>query len=63
LRVLVPACNAVAGLDLGERKQSLAVVGTDGLVLARRSPRVSALELGGWLDWAAGQARRAGMAG
>jgi transposase len=63
LRALVPACNAVAGLDLGERRHSLAVVGADGQVLARRSPQVPVHGLGAWLDWAAGQARAAGYAG
>jgi transposase len=38
LRALVPHENAVAGLDLGEKKQALAVTGGDGQVLARRSP-------------------------
>ena len=36
LRALVPAGNAVAGVDLGERKQALVVTGADGQVLARR---------------------------
>ena len=63
LRALVPHENAVAGLDLGEKKQALAVTGADGLVLARRSPRVGVHDLGRYLDWAAGQARAAGFAG
>lgn len=63
LRVLVPYENAVAGLDLGEKRQALAVTGADGLVLARRSPQVSVHDLGPHLDWAAGQARAAGFAG
>jgi transposase len=63
LRAMVPAGNAVAGLDLGERKQALAVTGADGRVLARKSPRVSVHDLGGCLDWAAGQARAAGLPG
>jgi transposase len=63
LRALVPAQNAVAGLDLGEKRQALAVTGADGQVLARRSPLVSVHELGRYLDWALGQARGAGFAG
>jgi transposase len=63
LRALVPHENAVAGLDLGEKKQALAVTGGDGQVLARRSPQVSVHDLGPCLDWAAGQARAAGYAG
>jgi transposase len=34
LRALVPYENAVAGLDLGEKKQALAVTGADGQVRA-----------------------------
>jgi transposase len=50
-------------VDLGEKKQALAVTGGDGQVLGRRSPRVSVHDLGSYLDWAAGQARAAGFAG
>jgi transposase len=60
---MVPAGNAVAGLDLGERKQALVVTGADGLVLARRSPLVSVHGLGGHLDWALARARAAGFSG
>ena len=63
LRALVPHENAVAGLDLGEKKQALAVTGTDGQVLARRSPQVSVHHLGPYLDLALEQARAAGYAG
>src|SRR5712664_2274112 len=63
LRALVPHENAVAGLDLGEKRQAMAVTGADGQVLARRSPQVSVHDLGQHLDWAAGQARAAGYAG
>jgi transposase len=63
LRAMVPACNAVAGLDLGEKKQALAVLGLDGQVLARRSPRAGVHLLGGHLDWALAQARAAGFSG
>ena len=63
LRALVPHENAVAGLDLGEKRQALAVTGADGLVLARRSPQVSVHDLGPYLDRALEQARAAGYAG
>lgn len=63
LRALVPHENAVAGLDLGEKKQALAVTGADGQVLARRSPQVSVHHLGPYLDRALEQARAAGYAG
>ena len=63
LRVLVPASHAVAGVDLGERKQAVAVTGEDNRVLARRTLRVSVHGLGETLDWAAGVAAGAGYAG
>ena len=63
MRALVPHENAVAGLDLGEKKQALAVTGADGQVLARRSPRVSVHDLGPYLDRGLEQARAAGYAG
>lgn len=63
LRALVPASNAVAGVDLGDKKQALAVTGEDNRVLARRSPRVSVHGLGEWLDWARDKALAAGYAG
>ena len=63
LRAMVPVGGAVAGLDLGERKQALVVTGCDGQVLARRSPRVGVHGLGGHLDWALAQARAAGFGG
>ncbi len=63
LRAMVPAVNAVAGLDLGEKKQALVVAGLDGQVLARRSPQVTVHGLGSVLDWAAEKARAAGFSG
>jgi len=63
LRELVPAVNAVAGVDLGEKKQALAVTGADRQVIARRSPRMTVHGLGAVLDWAAERARAAGYAG
>jgi transposase len=63
LRVLVPAGCAVIGVDLGDKKQALAVCGADGVVLARRSPRVGVHGLGAYLDWGAERALAAGYAG
>jgi transposase len=63
LRALVPVANAVAGVDLGERKQALVVMGADGQVLARRSVMVGVHGLGAVLGWAADRARAAGFAG
>jgi transposase len=63
LRAMVPVTNAVLGVDLGEKKQALALVDRDGRVLARRSPKMTVHGLGGVLDWAAEQGRAAGFAG
>ncbi len=63
MRALVPYENAVAGLDLGEKRQALAVMGADGQVLARRAPQVSVHDLGLHLDWALERARAAAYAG
>ena len=63
LRALVPASCAVIGIDLGDKKQALAVTGTDNQVLARRSPRVSVHELGAVLDWGMEKALAAGCSG
>lgn len=63
LRGLVPVVNAVAGVDLGEKKQVLAVMGLDGQVLGRRSVQVTVHGLGAVLDWAVARARAAGFAG
>jgi len=50
LRGLLPRDGAVAGIDLGEDKQALAVVDHDGRVVWRRTVRVKAHQLGGVLD-------------
>jgi transposase len=63
LRALVPASYAVVGVDLGERKQALAVTGEDNRVLARRSPRTGVHGLGEHLDWAREKALAAGYGG
>src|SRR6202167_2597903 len=61
LRELLPRDGAVIGIDLAEDKQALAVADHDGRVLARKTVRVKAFRLGEALDWAAGQARAAGV--
>ena len=38
LRGLVPAANAVLGVDLGEKKQALALVDGDGRVIMKAAP-------------------------
>ena len=53
LRVLVPVSNAIVGIDLADSKQMVVVTGHDSKVLARRTFRCRAWDLGCALDWAA----------
>ena len=59
----VPVTNAIVGIDLADRKQMLVVTDHDSKVLARRTFRCKAWDLGTALDWAADRASRAGFAG
>ena len=59
LRVLVPRENAIIGIDLAEDNQAVVVTDHDSKVLARRSPRCKAWQLGAVLDWAVARARAA----
>jgi transposase len=63
LRVLVPATNAIVGIDLADRKQMVVVTDHDSKVLARKTFRCHAWDLGAALDWASKQAFRKGFAG
>src|SRR5918997_5363911 len=63
LRELVPSGNAIVGIDLADRKQMVVVTDHDSKVLARRTFRCKAWDLGTALDWAAERAVRAGYAG
>ncbi len=63
LRSAVPVTNAIVGIDLADRKQMVVVTDHDSTVLARRTFRVKAWDLGAALDWAAGRAAKAGFAG
>ena len=63
LREAVPTANAIVGIDLADRKQMLVVTDHDSKVLARRTFRCKAWDLGTALDWAADRATRAGFAG
>ncbi len=63
LRSAVPVSNAVVGIDLADRKQMVVVTDHDSKVLARRTFRCKAWDLGAALDWAAGQARGKGFVG
>jgi transposase len=63
LREAVPVTNAIVGIDLADRKQMLVVTDHDSKVLARRTFRCKAWDLGSALDWAADRAQAKGFAG
>src|SRR4026209_645138 len=63
LRAPVPVTNAIVGIDLAERKQMVVVTDHDSKVLARRTFRCEAWDLGAALDGAAERSTRAGYAG
>jgi transposase len=63
LRAAVPVTNAIVGIDLADRKQMLVVTDHDSKVLARRTFRCKAWDLGAALDWAADRAEAKGFAG
>ena len=62
LRELVPACNAILGIDLADEKQALVLTDHDSRVLARRRVRAKAWRLGPVLQWARQEARERGFA-
>jgi hypothetical protein len=62
LRVLVPVMNAIAGIDLADSKQMVVVTDHDSKVLARKTFRCRAWDLGTALDRAGEQARSVGFA-
>ncbi|WP_143168799.1 IS110 family transposase [Amycolatopsis australiensis] len=59
LRALVPAQNAIVGIDLADAKQMVVVTDHDSKVLARKTFRCRAWDLGTALDWAARRASEA----
>jgi transposase len=63
LRQLVPMSNAIVGIDLADTKQMVVVTDHDSKVLARRTFRCKAWDLGAALDWAATRAAALGFAG
>jgi transposase len=63
LRGLVPVTNAIAGVDLAGVKQVVVVTDHDSKVIARRTFRCRAWELGSALDWARERATAKGWAG
>jgi transposase len=58
---LLPAGNAIVGIDLADDKQAAVVTDHDSRVIARRRVIARAWELGGPLDWALAKARAAGF--
>jgi transposase len=63
LRALVPVTNAIVGIDLADAKQMVVVTDHDSKVLARKTFRCRAWDLGAALDWAAERATAKGWAG
>ena len=63
VRAVVRRDRAVLAVDLGEDKQVAVLVDHEGRVLARKTVTAKAHQLGGLLEWAAGQAARAGFGG
>ena len=63
LRELVPVANAIVGIDLADAKQMVVVCDHDSKVLARKTFRCRAWDLGAALDWAAQRAAGNGFAG
>lgn len=63
LRAVVCSDRVILSIDLGEDRQVAVLLDHDGRVLGRRVARTKAHELGGLLEWAAGQAGRQGFAG
>ena len=62
LRELLPARNAIVGIDLAQVKQAAVVTDHDSQVLARRRVSCRVWELGALLDWAVERAAAAGFA-
>ena len=63
LRELVPLNHAIVGIDVADKKQMVVVTDHDSKVLARKTFRCRAWDLGIALDWAAGRAAAKGWAG
>jgi transposase len=58
----VPLENAIVGIDLADKKQMVVVTDHDSKVLARKTFRCRAWDLGAALDWAAEKATATGFA-
>jgi len=61
LRALLPASNAIVGIDLADVKQAIVVTDHDSKVLARKKVLCKAWQLGEVLDWAVARAKAAGF--
>ena len=61
LRAVVRRDRAVLAIDLGEDKQVAVLVDHEGRVLARKTVKAKAYQLGELLAWAAGKAAAAGF--
>jgi transposase len=62
LRELVPADNAILGIDLADEKQAIVLTDHESQVLARTRVKAKAWRLGPVLEWGREQARRLGFA-
>ena len=60
---MVPVSNAIVGIDLADEKQMVVVTDHDSKVLARKTLRCRAWDLGAALDWAAERDTAKGWAG
>jgi hypothetical protein len=63
LRALVPTSNAIVGIDLADAMQMVVVTDHDSKVIARKTFRCRAWDLGAALDWASERAGGQGWAG
>ena len=61
LRELVPVENAIVGIDLADRKQMVVVTDHDSKVLARKTFRCQACDLGARIGLGDGSGRRKGV--
>jgi hypothetical protein len=61
LRELAPAANAIVGIDLAGKKQTVLVTDHDSKVLARKRFRCRVWDLGAALDWAVGRGGSQGL--
>ena len=63
LRRLVPVDHAIVGIDLADKTQAVVITDHDSRVLARKTVKVRAWDMGPVLDWAGRIAHKHGFAG